>query len=236
MKTVVIVQARSGSSRLPGKVLMSIGGSTVLAWVLRRCALIEGIDAVVCAIPAGEADDVVAVEAERSGAAVWRGSEQDVLDRYYQAACAFGADVVLRVTSDCPAIDPAVAASVIKLRAETAADFAANNFERSWPHGLDVECFTFPALERAWREATTAHEREHVGPYMRDPSRFQLANLAGPGLAQERWTLDFPEDYAFFEALFDELPADGRWGWRDVLDVVRRRPDIAALNAAHRSH
>lgn len=210
----------------------------MLVQVMRRCLMVDNIDAVVCAVPEGPQDDLVAQEADRCGVAVFRGSESDVLGRYYSAAVAHHADVVVRVTSDCPVIDPQVTADVVNLRAATGVDYATNNLVRTWPHGLDVECFAFSALERAWNEAREPQEREHVNPYMRSAKVFTQANLPGPGsgLQHERWTLDFPEDYAFFQALFDELPSGIRWDWRDVLDVVRRRPDIAALNAMHRSY
>lgn len=231
--TAVIVQARMGSSRLPGKVLMKLAGRTVLAHVLDRCRAIEGADVVCCATTTDGGDDPVAAEAGRCAAEVFRGSGDDVLDRYHQAAGRLGADVVMRVTSDCPLIDPEVAARVLRLRAEQGADYAANNMPPTWPHGLDCEAFTAQALALAAGHARTPEEREHVTPWLRARPGAGRANLAAPrgGLAGHRWTLDYPEDLGFFEALFRHLPPPpARPGMEDILAVLDRHPEIAAIN------
>ncbi len=204
----VIVQARMGSTRLPGKVMMDLAGRSVLARVLERCAAIPGIRALCCATVEGAAGDPVAAEAERCGAAVFRGSEQDVLDRYFQSARWLGAQTVMRVTSDCPLIDPAVCGEVLALLAREGADYACNNSPPSWPHGLDCEVFTFAWLERAAREAERPSEREHVSPFIRNHPEARKANLAGPGehTAGHRWTLDTGADLRFLRALFARLP------------------------------
>lgn len=236
MTTAVIVQARFGSSRLPGKVLKPLAGGTVLAEVLRRCRAIPGADLVVCAIPEGERNDPVAEEAQRCGTMVTRGSESDVLDRYLQASRAVGADVVMRVTSDCPLIDPEVCGAVIGLRAEKGADYACNNMPPSFPHGLDCEAFTHAALEVAWRQAIAPEDREHVTPWLRRAPDIRRALLAGPrgDFAHLRWTLDFPEDYSFFKDVFGLLPASPELpGWKEVLTLLVEHPAILGLNAAH---
>ena len=234
MKTAAIIQARMGSTRLPGKVLMTLSGKTVLHYVLERCQAIEGVDVVCCAISENNDSDPVAAETERCGAIVFRGSEADVLDRYYRAAKELDADVVLRVTSDCPLIDPAVCADVLKLRETENADFACNNMPPTWPHGLDCEVFTFDWLERAAVEARDPYEREHVGPYVRTHADTRKVNLESPdfALVLHRWTLDTPEDFAFFEALWPHLPKGSKgWGYEIPLGVVRQHPNIAAINA-----
>lgn len=234
MTTAVIVQARLGSSRLPGKVLKHIAGGTVLAEVLRRCRAVPGVDLVVCAIPENEKDDPVAEEALRCGAVVTRGSESDVLDRYLQASKAVGADVVMRVTSDCPLIDPGVCGAVLALRAEKNTDYACNNLPPSFPHGLDCEAFTSDALELAWRKGTAPDDREHVTPWMRRSPEIRRATLAGPGgdFAHMRWTLDFPEDYEFFNAVFALMPtAKAISGWQDLATLLDQHREIVALNA-----
>ncbi len=234
MTVAAIVQARLGSTRLPGKVLTEMGGRSVLEHVLRRCAAIPGVDTVVCATTDSPADDPVAAAAGALGAAVFRGSEADVLARYAGAAAAAGADVVVRVTSDCPLIDPAVCGAVLDLVTSGRADYATNNLPPSWPHGLDCEAFTADALARANREASEPAAREHVTPWMRRNPDLVRANLAGPGgeRARMRWTLDYPEDRAFLAALFEVLaegPADT--GWDAVAATVERHPDLAAINA-----
>ena len=231
--TAVIVQARMGSTRLPGKVMMEIAGHSALEHVLARCRAVPGADVLCCATALDSSCDVVADEARRCGAKVFRGSETDVLDRYHRAARAVGAEVVLRVTSDCPLIDPEVCGEVLGLRHETAAGYACNNKPRTWPMGLDCEAFTADALERAAGQATKPYDREHVGPWMaRNPS-IKRVNLPCPGgtLAEQRWTLDFPEDLAFFRALAEILPPfPAIPGWREVADVLRRHPEITDIN------
>lgn len=234
MTTAIIVQARLGSSRLPGKVLKPLAGGTVLAEVLRRCRAIPGADLVVCAVPEGKNDDSVAAEAQRCGAVTKRGSETDVLDRYLQASKAVGADVVMRVTSDCPLIDPAVCGAVLDLRAEKGADYACNNLPPSFPHGLDCEAFTRDALELAWHKGTATEDREHVTPWLRRAPEIRRAVLAGPGgdLVHQRWTLDFPEDYDFFKAVFALMPAPTTiLGWQELATLLKRHPEIAAINS-----
>lgn len=234
MTTAIIVQARLGSSRLPGKVLKPLAGGTVLAEVLRRCLAIPGADLVVCAVPEGKQDEPVAEEARHCGAVVTRGSETDVLDRYLQASKVVGADVVMRVTSDCPLIDPGVCGAVLDLRAKKDADYACNNLPPSFPHGLDCEAFTRDALELAWREGVAPEDREHVTPWLRRAPTIRRAMLAGPGgeLAHLRWTLDVPEDYDFFKAVFALMPASTAiTGWHELATLLKHHPEIVAINA-----
>ncbi|MCW2249519.1 spore coat polysaccharide biosynthesis protein SpsF (cytidylyltransferase family) [Azospirillum fermentarium] len=208
MTTAIIVQARMTSTRLPGKVLLPLGDRTALAQVLGRCRLVRGVDVVCCAVPDAPASDPVAAEAEACGAVVVRGSEHDVLGRYRQAAEVVAADLVMRVTSDCPLIDPESCAAVIAEVAAGRADYACNNMPRTWPHGLDCEAFPAALLERAGREATAPYEREHVTPWMRTHPGLRRVNVPGPRPEQAglRWTLDFPEDYVFLKAVFGHLP------------------------------
>lgn len=232
---IVVVQARLASTRLPGKVLRPLGSTTALGQVLRRCAAIPDIAAVCCAIPDTPGHEPLAAEARRHGATVHAGSEDDVLARYLGAARQESADVVLRVTSDCPLIDPQVCGGVLTLRASAAADYACNNTPPSWPHGLDCEAFTIDALERAAAAAVSGPQREHVTPWIRTAPGLTRVDLAGPGgaLVGERWTLDYPEDLAFLQALFAVLP-DEAAGWRAVLAALDAHPRLRAINAARR--
>jgi spore coat polysaccharide biosynthesis protein SpsF len=236
MKTVAIVQARATSTRLPNKVLLPLAGISVLGHVLRRVAATRGIDAVCCAVPEGSAHDAVAAEATRFGAAIFRGNENDVLARFAGAARALNAEVVMRVTSDCPLADPDICAQVIALRVARNADYACNNMPPSWPHGLDCEVFTTEALYRAERDATDPFQREHVTPWIRTCSGLARANLDGPGgeVSENRWTLDFPEDFQFFERLFALLPAyPALPRMEDVLAVLQCNTEIATINSRH---
>lgn len=234
MTAAVIVQARFGSTRLPGKVLRPLGARTPLASVLSRCARIPGIDLVVCAVPDDRASDPVAEAAKVYGAVVFRGSETDVLDRYVQAARFVGATAVLRVTSDCPLIDPALCGEVLSL-VRGGADYACNNLPPCWPHGLDCEAFAVTHLARAAVDAQLPYDREHVTPWLRRNQSLARINLDGPGgdLARQRWTLDYPEDLAFFQALWRVLGAHAeRASTSEILATLERHPEIAALNAA----
>ncbi len=235
MTTAVIIQARTGSSRFPSKVLADLGGRTVLAEVIRRCRNIVGADIVVCAIPDNARDDVIVNVAERAGAIVVRGSERDVLDRYARACEAVGASVVMRITADCPLLDPEICASVLRLRARESADFAANDIEPTFPRGLNCEVFTADALMEAAASATDPYDREHVTPWMQRAKRFKRVNLrsSDAALAGLRWTLDYPEDLDFVRAVFAASPSNEIRGMSDVLAVLARNPAIGKLNAMH---
>lgn len=237
LHTAIVVQARMGSSRLPGKVMMDLGERTVLAEVLERCKTIPGAQTVVCAVPAEAASAPIAAVAHAVGAIVVEGSETDVLQRYATAARAVEADVIMRVTSDCPLIDPYVCGQVLELRNRTSADYAANNLVRSFPHGLDCEAFTAQALYRAEISARDAYAREHVTPWLRQVPDLRRANLAcaEPGRAAERWTLDYPEDLDFVRAVVPHLPTGRtRMAMASVFEVLAAHPSFRQINACRR--
>ncbi len=235
MTAAVIVQARMASTRLPGKVLLPLGDRTVLDHVLTRCRAIAGADVVVCAIPDTDDCQPLAEAAQNLGAVVFKGSEDDVLMRYLGAAQRVDADVILRVTSDCPMIDPAVCARVLALVRDGGVDFACNNMPPSWPHGLDCEAVTTAWLGRAAREAEQRFEREHVMPWIRNHPDVVKANLVGPGggVEHHRWTLDNERDLEFLRALWRRLPDDGpgSWSYAVPLAIVAAEPELAAINA-----
>lgn len=234
MRTVAILQARTGSSRLPGKVLADLGGKPVLVHCVERAKMIDGVDAVCLATTTATADDAVATLVDTiSGVTLFRGSENDVLNRYLGAARETEAQIVLRLTCDCPLIDPSVCAAVIALRAETDAPYAANVMRREWPHGLDCEAFLMTGLESAATHATEPYDREHVTPYIRRHAGDRAVDLAGPGgrAARQRWTLDYQEDLDFLRALFPHLPLGRMTGWQEVMNVIEKNPELAAINA-----
>lgn len=234
----VIVQARIGSTRLPGKILKPLGGMTALAQCLRRCAAIPGIGQVVCAIPEGEVEAPVVAEAQACGAMVVRGPAEDVLERYRLAAEAAGASILMRVTSDCPLIAPLLCGRLVALQAAQKLDYCCNNMPPSWPHGLDAEVFTARALAEAAATATEPFDREHVTPWLRRAPHLKRGNLAheGQDLSETcRWTLDYPEDYAFLAALFDHLPGGPDIPTlNDVLAVLDAHPELGSINAMRR--
>lgn len=234
MKHVAIIQARIGSTRLPGKVLLDIAGRPTLVHVLERVQAIVGVDAVVVATTTDVKDDPVAEMATKAGAAVFRGSEDDVLDRFYQAACRNGATAVVRVTADCPLLDPQVSSLVLRRYQEGDVDYVSNFFERrTFPDGLDTEVFGVAALERAWREARYRSEREHVTPYLwKHPELYRLAGVQSQeDLSMYRWTLDEPQDLEFMRALWRYLPSQGGCpGMTAVLEVLKRHPELLGIN------
>ena len=233
MKIAVIVQARMGSSRLPGKVLLPLGEISVLEHVLTRCKAIINVDVVCCAMPDTDDSTPIALLAERLDIHVFKGPEHDVLARYYGAARAVKADIVLRVTADCPMIDPKVCGSVLELLCGRQVEFACNNMPPTWPHGLDCEVVTFASLERAHLEANRAYEREHVTPWIRSHPNISKANLIGPanGTEEHRWTIDNERDYAFLQAVWKRLPLGCEaWNYRVPLKILKTEPELAEIN------
>ena len=178
-RVVAVVQARTGSTRLPGKVLLPLLGQPILTMVMRRTARAGSLDDVVVATTDTRADDPIVRLAQDEGWPVERGSETDLLDRYRQAAKAHDADVVVRITSDCPVIDPTLIDETVAAFSEASADYASNTLEpRTYPRGLDVEAIAREALERAWREDRNPAWREHATPYIyRHPERFSLLRV-----------------------------------------------------------
>jgi spore coat polysaccharide biosynthesis protein SpsF len=235
--TVAIIQARMGSTRLPGKVLMPLAGKSVLAQVIERVRACPQVDTTVVATTTLVADNAVVAEAVRCGAEVYRGSESDVLARYVEAARQFHADTIVRITADCPLLDPALLGAMLReYRATvtpTPLDYLSNTVTRCYPRGLDAEIVSRAALETAAAEARAADEREHVTPYLyRHPQRFRQRQYAPSATDHSglRWTLDTPDDYAFLCAVYDAL-GPGRFTTAEVLALLERHPEIVALNA-----
>lgn len=232
MKTIAIIQARMGSTRLPGKVLKPLAGDTVLGHVVRRVREAKRLKGVCIATTESPADDPIVAEAARLGASCWRGSENDVLGRYLGAAQALGASVIVRVTSDCPLFDGALLDKMLaEFSATNGLDYLSNVQERRFPRGLDAEIFTTAALSLAHRKAKQSHEREHVTPYIyHHPEQFRLSSFVEKtDLSRHRWTLDTPEDWQFVEAIYAALGP--RFTTADVLNLLKAKPELAKLNA-----
>jgi len=233
VKTVAVIQARVGSTRLPGKVLKPLGDKTVLWWVIERAKAAQYIDEVVVATTTEREDDEIINEARKCGVFTFRGSIEDVLSRYYGAARARKADIVVRVTSDCPLLDPAVIDRVIKAREENDADYCSNTLERSYPHGADVEAFTFMSLEKAYNYADKRAEREHVTPYIWSrPRAFKLVNvLAPPGLTKPdlRITIDTEADYMFAKSVYHHL-GNRIFSLSEIINLIDTQPWLPWIN------
>jgi spore coat polysaccharide biosynthesis protein SpsF len=233
-KIVAIVQARMGSTRLPGKILKDMAGAPMLARVLSRLGRARRLDAVMVATTTQPADDQVEAFCRQQGVEVFRGSENDVLDRYRAAARLSNATAIVRVTSDCPLIDPGLVDDVIaSLFTPEPADYASNTLEpRTYPRGLDVEAFTLQALEMAWRRTSSPTLREHVTPYFYlTPEQFALRRVfTEPSQAHRRWTVDTPEDYEFACKIYEHFRHNA-FTWHDVLHLVEREPRLEAINS-----
>ncbi len=234
---VAIVQGRMGSSRLPGKVMLDLGGMPMIARMVHRVRRARMISRVVIATTDDAADDPLADYCQKQGFPLYRGSQFDVLDRYYQAALLFSADVVVRITADCPMIDPAEIDRTVQRFFESGADFAANRLppplKRTTPIGFDTEVCTFAALARAWREADQKFEREHVMPYLyATPGRFKVEVVDhDPDLSHLRWTVDTPEDLALARKVYAAFGNRDDFTFADLMALFDAHPDWLDLNA-----
>lgn len=232
LKIVAIIQTRMGSTRLPGKVLMDLEGETVLSRVLSRLRRTMLIDELLVATTDRPADDVIVEECRKCSVQVSRGDQDDVLDRYYRAAQLAKADIVVRITSDCPLIDPEIADKTIRAFLEASVDYASNGLRRTYPRGLDTEVLTIDALGKAWRQAQRRYEREHVTPYIYEhPDAFNVLAVTGDeDYSDHRWTLDTPEDLEFIRSVYGHLKERGSFSWRDVLSLLKQRPELIKIN------
>jgi spore coat polysaccharide biosynthesis protein SpsF len=237
MTVGAIVQARMGSTRLPGKALLDIEGMSMVARVVDRVRRARTIERVIVATSTKPQDDPLAAHARERSIDLFRGDEDDVLDRYYEAARHFALDVVVRITSDCPLLDPGVADEVVRPLLDPASrvEYSSNGFRRTFPRGLDVEVVPFAVLERVWREATSVYERAHVFPYIyQQPDRFSIASITDPvDRSHMRWTVDTEEDLSFVRAVYRALGAR-EFTWRDVLAVLDAQPALLEINAGVR--
>ncbi|PIR74165.1 MAG: hypothetical protein COU35_03855 [Candidatus Magasanikbacteria bacterium CG10_big_fil_rev_8_21_14_0_10_47_10] len=236
MKVVAIIQARMGSSRLPGKMLLDIAGRPAIAHVVDAVKRSLTTQQVVLATTTDAKDDPLATWAEERGLTVYRGSEDDVLDRYYQAAKKVNADSVIRITGDCPFMDPAVIDRIVQEFQKGGYDYVANTQPATYPDGIDVEVFSFQALERAWNEAGLSSEREHVTPYIwKNPTLFAIGNIVHDAdWSGYRWTLDTPEDLDFLRHVAAACKeAGGPCSMADIRALVDAHPQWRELNGMY---
>lgn len=234
MKCVAIIQARLGSTRLPGKVLLPLAGRPMIERVVERARRVPGLDEVVVATTDLPADDPLFDCLATLGVATFRGSEADVLDRYYQTATNAQADVVVRITADCPLLSPEISGRVLAelLAHRDTCDYASNAQVRTFPRGLDTEAFTFDSLARAHAEAHTPAEREHVTPYLYRSGKFRLRDVTDAvDRSDLRWTVDTPGDFELVRRIHEALgPVNPAFDYEDVLELLRQHPDWSDLN------
>lgn len=232
-KVVAIVQARAGSTRLPQKVLKSIAGEPMLWHVIDRLKKSKLVDEIVLATTIKEGDRPLLRIAEKSGIKGFAGSEEDVLDRYFRAATESRADVVVRITADCPLVDPEIVDAMIKRFSDGGFDYVSNIVKPTYPDGLDVEVFSYDALKRVWEGAKRSSEREHVTTYIRNhPKVFKIGNVEHEkDLSEMRWTVDTNKDLKFVREVYKRLYKKGRiFLMRDVLKLLEKQPHLIEIN------
>ncbi len=240
-KTTAIIQARIGSTRLPKKVLMNIEGKSMFWHIVNRLKFSKKLDDIILAIPDSKENDVLEKFAKDNKVKYFRGSEQDVLSRYYETAKKFNVDIIVRVTSDSPLIDPIIVDKVIEKHLSSKADFTANFLEgkraisikRSFPHGLETEAFNFLTLEKSHQRAKKAYQREHVDPYIFEhPEIFRLADIENKeNLSYMRWTVDEIKDLEFVREIYKRLYKKGKiFLMKDVVTLLKLYPELMEIN------
>lgn len=227
-----IIQARRQSSRLPDKIFKTLGSKPALHHVIDRCHAIQGVSHVIVASPDDPVEDPVEDLALQAGALSFRGDLHDVLSRYWHAHQLVDTPLVMRVTGDCPLLDPELCSELVTKVQQEGADYGVLV---NWPHGLDCEVFTRDLLHRAHSEAHLDVDREHVTLWMKKQSDLKRTNISAPNGEMHtgnRWVLDYPEDLEFMQALFSLLPdPDAMPGWHDILQVITDNPHLRAINA-----
>ena len=241
IKVVAIVQARVGSTRLHQKVLIDIVGKPMLWHVINRLKKAKFVDEIIVATTMKEEDAPIINLAQENDVTGFAGNEKDVLDRYFQAAEIHKADVIVRITADCPLIDPEVVDRVIKYFLENDYDYVSNTDDvgerkvrkPTYPDGLDTEVFSFDCLERTWKEAKMSSEREHVTSYMwKNPEIFKLGSVkCDQDLSNMRWTVDLEEDLMFVREVYKHLYKKGRiFSLNDILSLLKSHPELMRIN------
>jgi len=228
-----IIQARMGSTRLPGKVLKKIAKKPLLWHVIDRLKKATLIDSIVLATSDQKIDKPVYELAVNSGINGYAGSEIDVLDRYYQAATAFNLEIVVRITADCPLLDPQIVGEVVSCYLNGDYDYVANTLELSYPDGLDVEVFSYSALKQAWKEAKLVSEREHVTPYIwKHPDIFKLNNVRNSvDISHYRWSVDESRDLQFVREIYKRLYRENQFfDMKDILKLLENHPELVKIN------
>jgi spore coat polysaccharide biosynthesis protein SpsF len=234
-KIAAIVQARMGSTRLPGKTMADICGKPLLEHVIERVKHSKLISEIIVATTDKKKDDKIVELCKKLGIKCYKGSENNVLDRYYQCVKEFRADIIVRITADNPFVDPEVTDKIIKVfLGDGNFDYVSNTVKPTYPEGINAEVFTFSALAKAWKEAKKPTDKEHVTPYMwNNPEVFKIQNIENDiDLSYMRWTLDTKEDMNFIKEIYKRLYKPGKiFLMRDILDVLKKEPRLAEINS-----
>jgi len=240
MKVVAVVQARMGSSRLPGKVLREILGKPMLWHLINRLKAAELVDEIIIATSSNEGDKPIIKFAGENGIDCYAGSELDLVDRLYQTAKEYGANAIVRITGDCPLVVPLVVDKVIKyyLDGQDRFDYVSNINPRTYPDGLDTEIFSFQALERVWQEVTDSFRRERITTnFLEHPEKYRLGNVAHDrDLSYMRWTVDYQEDLDFVTEIYKRLYQEDKiFLMEDILSLLKKNPELMEINKGHLS-
>ena len=228
-----IIQARTGSTRLPRKIFLEIQGKIILEHVVDRVKRIKNCRKIVLATTNKEQDNALEQVAEELNLSLFRGSEENVLDRFYQAAKKFEIDPIIRITADCPLLDPEVSSKVVSFYLEGDYDYASNTRPPTFPDGLDTEIFSFDALEKSHEEAELLSEKEHVTAYIANhPEIFRMGNVIGEqDMSDLRLTLDEKKDLILIEEIYNELyPKNPFFGLKEIIELFKRRPELLKIN------
>lgn len=235
MKVAAIVQARCGSTRFPNKVFAELSGHPLIFHVINRLRFAKTIDEIVLATTTNSLDDKLEKWARQQGVKAYRGSENDVLNRYFMAAKSANADVVVRITADDPFKEPQIIDKAVCTLIETKSDFVCNNNPPTYPEGLDVEVFTMEALDKAEQNSSSEFEREHVTQYFyRNPSSFKIINISHTdNLSYLRWTIDTDKDFLMTQRVYSQLYHNEStiFHMNDILDLLKQQPEIAEINS-----
>ena len=231
MKVVALVQARMGSVRLPGKVLKPIVNKPMIELLLARLSHSSELDEIVVATSQEKRDDKLQSAVESLGFQCTRGSEKDVLNRFYESAKSLDADVIVRITGDCPLVDSKLVDECIRGYRETKVDYFSNTDPATYPDGLDIEVMSFQSLQRANNEADSEFDREHVTPYIRNSDIFSKSSIQyGEDLSNQRWSVDEPEDLVVVTEIFEYFTPDIFFDWKQVLELLKLKPELFAEN------
>ena len=231
MKVLAIVQARMGSTRFPDKVMQRIGEVPMIELLLNRLSGSKSIDKIILATSNDKRNLQLVEHVQKMGFEVYQGSENDVLERYYEAAKGYKPDTVVRITGDCPLMDAQLVDDIIAEYNKIKLDYLSNTINPTYPDGLDIEVFSFFSLEKAAHSAQEAGEREHVTPFIKFSGQFKTGNYANSeDLSEERWTVDEPEDFVVIKAVFDRFYPRTDFAWKEVLQLYKAEPEIFQAN------
>ncbi|PJE00523.1 MAG: glutamate-1-semialdehyde aminotransferase [Leptospira sp.] len=231
MKIIAVIQARMGSTRLPNKVMKQVNGVPLIELLIKRLSGAKLVNQIMLATSTDDKNIPLVNHVRSLGYDVFQGSENDVLSRYYHAVKDIKPDAIVRITGDCPLVDPKIVDQIIETFLEKKVDYASNTIKPTYPDGIDVSMASFQALERAFKEATSEFDREHIMPYIRNPEKFKLANVEyEEDYSKERWTVDEPEDFEVIQNVFNHFHPRIDFSWLEVLQLLKDRPELFAAN------